>query len=480
MRDESIDRYLEYTSLRNGPAAARRSRPARRRCAIVLAALSVCMGGVIHARANPPPSAPGMQSPSARFDVGVRHEVAEKFAAMLDTSYAHADIGTRMATAVRAKLRSGAYDAIDSPDEFARALQDTAHTIEDDRHLRVIYGLPPMRRMEGRAPSREMIAEMRKENGAVVAAKILDGNIGYMIVNGVPNLEFSKGAIASAFAFLHNTDALIIDLRGNGGGEPSTVAFYMSYLSEGAPRVINAIHWRRGDRVEAFKTVDLGALSYGATKPVLVLTSHWTFSGGEELAYDIQSFKRGLVVGETTGGGANPGGFQPLGHGFQVFLPVGYAVNPVTHTNWEGRGIQPNVPTPAGQALVRAELLAVADLKRIVTGPPQAAPLDAAQLEFEAAAEYTGGHVSPPPHARIVGRYSQAGSAGGLTIAEENGALYLEVAGRPDTRLVPAGPGHYRLDGLPDVFGMTFMEKHAAVTLVMNQPGRGLSVLRKQ
>jgi hypothetical protein len=442
-------------------------------------ALSVVYGPRASAQARPP-TASIARPHGDSFDSAVRRRLAERFAAMLENRYAHADIGAKMAAAVRGKLRSGGYDAIASPVEFARALQDTAHTIDDDRHLRVSYGLPPMRRMEGTAPPREVIVEMRKENGALAQAQILDGNIGYLVVNGVPALEFSKAAIAAAFAFLHNTDALIIDLRGNGGGSPGTVAFYMSYLIGGAPRVVNTIHNRIGNHVDVFKTTNLGALSYGPKKPVFVLTSHWTFSGGEELAYDIQSLKRGLVIGETTGGGANPGGFFPLGQGFTVFLPVGYAVNPVTGTNWEGRGVQPNVPTPAGRALTKAKLLAVDQLQRTARSPIDIARLKAAKLEFEAEADYDAGRASPPAAAQIVGRYGQAGLPGGLMIGKKNDGLYLELPDRPDTRLISAGGGHYRLLGLPETFGMTFMAESGTVTLVVNLPGRGLAVLRKE
>ena len=139
-----------------------------------------------------------------------------------------------------------------------------------------------------------------------------------------------------------------------------TVALYVSYLSEGPPKVINTFHWREGNRIVEFKTTDLGELSYGARKPVFVLTSHMTFSGGEELTYDLQVLKRAVIVGEVTGGGANPGGPLSLGHQFGVNMPSGQAVNPITGTSWEGKGIQPDVPVAAAAALSKAQALATA------------------------------------------------------------------------------------------------------------------------
>nr|AFB69918.1 interphotoreceptor retinoid-binding protein [uncultured bacterium] len=152
--------------------------------------------------------------------------------------------------------------------------------------------------------------EIDKLNGAIRRAQILPGNIGYLEINGVP--PFASKAIDAAFAFLKNTDALILDLRGNGGGAPETVAYYMSYLSEGEPYMVLRVQTRHRGTSETH-TTNLGDRSYGTRRPVYVLTSYMTFSGGEELAYDIQGFKRGLVVGETTGGGANPGSPQAIG-----------------------------------------------------------------------------------------------------------------------------------------------------------------------
>lgn len=109
--------------------------------------------------------------------------------------------------------------------------------------------------------------------------------------------------------------------------------------------------------------IDLKPLSCGKRKPVFVLTSKQTFSGGEELAYDIQSFKRGLILGEVTGGGANPGGVVSLSHHFIAFIPTRRPVNPVTGGYWEGVEVKPNVPAPADQALVTAERLAIDRLR---------------------------------------------------------------------------------------------------------------------
>jgi C-terminal processing protease CtpA/Prc len=94
-------------------------------------------------------------------------------------------------------------------------------------------------------------------------------------------------------------------------------------------------------------------------KDVYVLTSNRTFSGAEEFSYNLKNLKRATIIGETTGGGAHPGGMVRLHEHFGMFIPRGRAINPITKTNWEGTGVKPDVEVPAAQALHVARLAAL-------------------------------------------------------------------------------------------------------------------------
>jgi|SRR5579872_296549 len=446
------------------PPRAFRERAAR------VASVTVLMLACAEALALEPPSPGPQQSAVAAIpgllDSATRKEVAEKFAAQLDEEYALPELGKKMAQVIRAKLAAGDYNKIASGTEFAHRLETDARLVSSDKHLRVNF-VGGGTAMPAGPPPANMMELMRADNGSVRKVQILSGNVGYMEVNGVPPLGMAKDAIAAAFAFLHNTDALIIDVRGNGGGDPNTVALYMSYLSEGPPYVVDTVHFRRGGVVES-KTTDVGELSYGAKKPVFCLTTHRTFSGGEELAYDIQAFKRGRVVGEATGGGAHPVFPRPLGHGFMVGMPTGYGVHPVTGSNWEGVGVKPDIEVPAGQALIEAHRLAVDRLKDSASDPTVRAALETLLAAFQREAGHAGASVIPntlTPE-QVAGAYASS-SGPGPVILQKDSSLFLQFPrAAPPMRLVPLGADRYAMEGFPDDFMATFTQKVGKVQLL--------------
>jgi retinol-binding protein 3 len=400
----------------------------------------------------------GAQSPATTsasdLDATVRAEVVDALAKRLASSYAVAEAGEKMAEAVRSKLAAGAYDRLLSPEELARALHADVRAVVDDRHLRVTFdGARP-----GARPDRPPAVRPDARSGAIGRLEVLAGNIGYMEVSGVP--PRANAAIDAAFAFLRNTDALIIDLRGNGGGWPETVAYYMSYLSEGAPYTVVRVHDRQQGVIET-KTTDLGERSYGKKKPVYVLTSVFTFSGGEEFAYDVQAFKRGIIVGQTTGGGANPGGPHSLGHGFTVFVPMGLVKHPATGANWEGVGVKPDVPVAPELALLEAQRLAAELLAAAASDARHSQVLRtiaAGLAEQKRIASAASSSPLTKSQMQLVGRYTPVGGSGpAYSVIEKQGHLVLQPGGpRPPSRLEQVSAGAFHLVGLPDDFTATF------------------------
>lgn len=203
---------------------------------------------------------------------------------------------------------------------------------------------------------------MARENFGLTKLDILKGNIGLLQFRVLSPPEVAGDTYVAAMNYLANTDALIIDLRSCGGAtSPDVIPMLCSYFFA-RPTHLNDIYWRPENSTRQFWTWAHVPGKRYLDKPIYLLTSHRTFSGAEELAYDLKNLKRATLVGETSGGGAHGGGDQRADDHFTVFVPYGRAINPITKTDWEGAGVAPDIAAPAALALHRAHSTALREL----------------------------------------------------------------------------------------------------------------------
>jgi len=301
------------------------------------------------------------EQPDKVIDAAVRKETIDTLLKRLNEAYVFPETAAKMEQAVRARQSRGEYEAITSARQFAETLTTHLQEVSRDKHLRVRYSFQPIpvrgERREPTAEEKEQYrSELKRMNFGFERVERLPGNIGYLDLRGFSSAELGGETVAAAFAFLNNTDSLIIDLRKNGGGSPEMVQLISSYLFGETPVHLNSLYWREGNRTQEFWTLkSVPGTRYGS-KEVYLLTSNNTFSAAEEFSYNLKNLKRATIVGETTGGGAHPGGGNRLSEHFGVFIPTGRAINPISKTNWEGTGVEPDVKVPADQALHVAQL----------------------------------------------------------------------------------------------------------------------------
>ena len=293
-----------------------------------------------------------------------KDQIITSLAKEMKNVYFFTDLTPKVEEDLNKRNAAGEYDAINSPDEFAKKLTADMNAICHDAHLRVRWSknVLPVRKDNEQPSADEIKSEKRfgiLMNGGFDTLQRLDGNVGYINLLGFINREQFEKPAQAAMAFLQNTDALIIDLRHNGGGDPASVQYLCSFLFKDRTH-LNDIEMR-GQGKQEFWTQKVPVKSF-FDKPVYVLTSKRTGSGAEECAYNIQSLHRGPIIGESTWGGANPGQMVRLNDHFGVFIPMGRALNPYTHTNWEGTGVIPDIKVAADDALKTAQILAVKDL----------------------------------------------------------------------------------------------------------------------
>lgn len=308
------------------------------------------------------------------INAATRSEVLEGALQKLNNFYVFPETAKKMEQAVRERISRKEYDQITSARVLATTLQGHLQDVSHDKHLRVMFSaepLPPER--EDREPSPEERARqmefLRTINFGFEKVERLPGNVGYLDLRGFLPAQLGAETVVAAMNLVANTDALIIDLRRNGGGDPAMVALISSYLFD-EPVHLNDLYFRPDDSTRQWWTLSyVPGKRYGGKKEVYVLTSNRTFSAAEEFTYNLKSLKRATIVGETTGGGAHPGGPRRINDHFGIWVPTGRAINPITKTNWEGTGVKPDVDVPADQALKVAHIAAMKKVLEKVSEP---------------------------------------------------------------------------------------------------------------
>ncbi|MFO1338415.1 MAG: S41 family peptidase [Burkholderiaceae bacterium] len=307
------------------------------------------------------PAAPAPPRPDAPLNAAERRAVVETLVQALRSRYVYPDRAEPVAARLSARSAQGAYEGAATVGAMGEALNHDLRELDEDRHFRVAFepDVPPATAGEPPRPTHEEIEQGRTQAArmgfGITRVQRLPGNIGYLDLRGFGPTEFVAPGYDAAMRLLGGTDALVLDLRNNGGGEPTSVSYLLShFFAEGDERHLNDIYDRPTNTTREYRTMPIGAPRF--LRPIAVLTSKATASGGEECAYDLQTQQRATLYGETTMGAANPGEMVALGHGLAAFVPTGRAINAVTRKDWEKVGVVPDVKLPAADALKAAYL----------------------------------------------------------------------------------------------------------------------------
>ena len=288
-------------------------------------------------------------------------EVVAQIAKGMDTYF---DPAVAKRTQARLLSRLPEYRRLDSRQAFADAVSKDLYDVSHDGHLKVSVQTVETGKAARLTDEQQALLDRRIAYG-FMAARRLPGNIGYLKLRYFAQDEEGAAMIDAVMGLLKDTDALIIDLRENSGGGGVADAELLGHLSH-TPIPMAKVTWRNADGTRDVMQREPRKPAGGplyADKPVYLLTAKRTFSAAEEFVYDLKAAGRATLVGETTGGGANPANRPvPLSYGFRIFIPNGQVEHPTTHANWEGVGIAPDIFAPPDQALTTAygKALAVA------------------------------------------------------------------------------------------------------------------------
>jgi hypothetical protein len=300
-----------------------------------------------------------------KIDGATRARVIDGAIANLNEFYVFPETAKKMEDAVRARQKRGEYDSVTDGDGFAKMLTENFQEVSHDKHLRVDFSPAKMPEPPAGPPDAGAVAQYRKQmermNCGFDKVEVLSGNVGYLKFDMFADPEVCGPTAIAAMNFLANVDAIIFDLRENGGGDPKMIALVSSYLFF-QPTHLNDLWERKGDATHQYWTLPYVPGKRLDEKPAYVLTSARTFSGAEEFSYNLKNLKRATIVGETTGGGAHPVSGHRIDDHFMIGVPFARAINPISKTNWEGTGVEPDVRVPAVEALATAQKLATEKL----------------------------------------------------------------------------------------------------------------------
>lgn len=302
------------------------------------------------------------------IEPSTKAEIVDRLSKKIRAYYIFPEFAGQICQGLKKHLDDGDYSDITEGELFALALTFHLQEVNHDEHLWVRWHPDPLPDSDGPlrhnpAWQQERMLAARLNNFGIHKVERLPGNIGYIDIRYFHQANWSGKTVISAMNFIVNANALIIDLRKCTGGYPATVALVASYLFGDEQIHLSNIYWRDDDFTQQYWTLPYVPGERFIDQPVYVLTSKETFSAGEEFASILQTRQRATIIGDKTTGGAHPGTSYCLSPHFEVFIPIGRGINPVTGKDIEGTGISPDISLPQEHAFAAAYTMALKETR---------------------------------------------------------------------------------------------------------------------
>lgn len=398
-----------------------------------------------------------------------KKDVIKALCNKLDSVYLYPEKVNYIRNFLTKKTDKGDYTNLKTPADFAFQLDKDLQDITNDKHIGIVFDPKKAAEMTSQPSENyytaEVIEELKQSNFGFRELKILEGNIGYLDLREFCPVKFAGETAAAAMNFFSNSNALIIDLRNNGGGDDNMVQFLISYLLEGDVQFSTSYN-RYTNSYYISQT-----LSYVPGKklydiPLYILVSKTTFSGAEAFSYNLKVIKRATLIGENTRGGENPIEIQVLSKDYIAYIPAVKVINSIAKTNvrWESIGIKPDIEVDSKNALFTAQVKALEELsiknvsqknnyQWIIDG------IKAKQNSFIAAKETLK---------------SYAGNYGERKLIYENETLFYQRNGAEKSKLISISDDSFLIEGI-DYLRLKIIKENGKIIGLMRLYNDGVS-----
>jgi len=417
--------------------------------------LSILVWVIVFAFAAPGafPQAQAQPQSAPALDAAKKLAIVDEVASLLNKEYIFAETAKKMEEELRARLKNGDFDKLNAAPEFAQAVSRVLSEVSKDGHIGFAFSperAADIRRLQGQSEEEarkvreQQIQRFRRDNFGFYKVERLPGGVGYLDFRYFANPEQAGPTAIAALNFLANCEAIIVDLRQNGGGQPAQIQLICSYFFD-EPTHLNDLYTRSTDTTAQFWTLPFVPGPKPSKADLYILTSRRTFSGAEEFTYNMKNLKRATIIGETTGGGAHPTTAKIVQTDYILRVPYARAVNPISKTNWEGTGVSPDIAVPADQAYDQAYALALEKLTTKATAPERKAEYEWILAGIKAKAN--------PPKIAENSLKAYVGVYGERKVTFENGSLFYQrtdakhkLVPMTDTLFEVVGLGYFRVE----------------------------------
>ena len=370
--------------------------------------------------------------------------------------YVIPETGEKIAQHIEKKSESGSYSGILEVSKLCRVLTNDIREVYCDFHVALYQDPEEASRLREQGPNEEEDPEQWYEgreisNFGIKRAEYLEGNIGYLDLRLFAPVSLGRDAAMAAMKFLENSDALIFDLRHCEGGDPWQVQLFESYLFEEPPKLLLTLYNRSKDSHQQIHTIPHLPGKRLPDAPVYILTSHSTFSGGEDFSYTLKHHGRAKVVGEITGGGGNTVDHKVVHGDIVIQISTGHPIHPVTKSNWEGTGVEPDIPVSHDEALKVAHIDALETL--IQQSQDDTCTTRLKWFLEQVRVKYSPVIIPPETMSRYIGKYRHHD-----VYVEHNSIIVHDTRRECIWKLIPLSDSHFAIEN-DDLFTVRFYFK---------------------